>query len=294
LAAVRQRAQSHDNELDKKGAPQNRCLPYRSVFIWAMVILVVGQLVEEIRRMFSVPAGSSISEFRTMGIFPCVALYAVFRLLWSNDSSRKAQTQDVLVVAGMSVLGVLTTASATWIAAAGIAAYMLVSGGRDLQVRAAAVVLAALSVQQFWGRILFEAVSLPLLRAETAVVGALLQVTQPGSMWHDNVISTQSGHGIIVYPYCSSFHNVSLALLCWITVAKLKDLNWKISDYLVGALVICVMIVLNTGRLYLMALDIMSYRFWHSGMGADIFAVIASVSVLLLSLYGPRLFVMRS
>jgi len=48
------------------------------------------------------------------------------------------------------------------------------------------------------------------------------------------------------------------------------------------------MIAFNFARLYLMALDADSYDLWHEGAGAEIFAVGASLSVLLISLIGIR------
>ena len=73
------------------------------------------------------------------------------------------------------------------------------------------------------GRIFFDFFALPLLRAETAVVGTMLRMVRAGTEWRDNVISGPSGHGIVVYDYCSSFHNPSVDMLCWLTVRSLRD-----------------------------------------------------------------------
>ena len=107
-------------------------------------------------------------------------------------------------------------------------------------------------------------------------------------MWHDNIITLPNGHGIVLYPYCSSFHNVSLALLCWLTLTKLRHLNLRGYDFVVGGLAASTMMLLNTARLYLMALDVDNYHFWHDGAGFYIFEVGASISVLLLAMYGSR------
>ena len=76
--------------------------------------------------------------------------------------------------------------------------------------------LAALSIQQLWGHFIFELIAVPLLDAEPAVVVTLCQLVRTGTTWHDNIITMPSDHGIILYPYCSFFHNMSLALLCWV------------------------------------------------------------------------------
>jgi hypothetical protein len=42
-------------------------------------------------------------------------------------------------------------------------------------------------------------------------------------VWQGNVITGPSGFGIIVYSGRSSFHDLSLAMLCWLTVSKLRN-----------------------------------------------------------------------
>ena len=148
--------------------------------------------------------------------------------------------------------------------------------------------LAALTIQEYWGRIVFDLFTLPLLRAETAVVGTLVQAVRAGTVWQSNVISGPSGFGIIVYSGCSSFHNLSLAMLCWVTVSRLRNLDWRSRDLVTGGVIGITMIACNVARLCLMAWSLDFYEYWHNGLGAQIFAVGASVMVLVLSLYGSR------
>ena len=53
-----------------------------------------------------------------------------------------------------------------------------------------------------------------------------------------------------------------------------------------GGVVAATMILLNLARLCLMAWNIDLFRYWHDGMGAEIFAIGASLTILLISLYG--------
>jgi hypothetical protein len=47
-------------------------------------------------------------------------------------------------------------------------------------------------------------------------------------------------------------------------------------------------ILLNVIRLFLIAWDINLFHYWHDGVGAEIFAIGASLIILLISLYGSR------
>jgi exosortase/archaeosortase family protein len=191
-----------------------------------------------------------------------------------------------VLAAALSLLIFLPTSRMIWVAATGVAIYFWIFNGSDAKLRAAAIVLAALSVQELWGHVFFNLVALPLLRVETSAVGTILEAVRSGTVWQDNIITEPSGFGIVVYTGCSSFHNLSLAMLCWVTISRLRHQNWRRRDLVTGSLVAAAMILLNLARLCLMAWNIDLYHYWHDGLGADIFAIGASLAVLLISLYG--------
>jgi hypothetical protein len=261
-------------------------LPRRDVFIWVCAIVFLNQLFGVGRDMLSAPPEQMLSDLGAVGIFQFMAWYAVFRLLSSSDPAPIAQPRDVLIAAALCCFVFLPTTRLIWITASGIAVFCWFVSRGDPKLRAAGIVLAALSVQQFWGRIFFKMFALPILHAETAVVGSLMQAMRPGTMWQENVIVGPTGHGILVYDLCSSFHNLSVAALCWLTVRSLRNHSWQVRDTVTGAVVGVTMVLLNVTRLCLMAWDVDLYHYWHDGAGAQIFAVGASTAIFLISLYG--------
>jgi hypothetical protein len=151
--------------------------------------------------MSSASVGELISNLCAVGIFEYMACYAIFRFLVSSDRVQMAGGIDVLIVLALCLLVLLPHGQMIWIAAAGVAVYLLICSRGDLSMRRAGIVLAALSVQQYWGHFIFELIAVPLLDAETAVVGTLLQLARAGTTWHDNIITTLSGHGINLYHF---------------------------------------------------------------------------------------------
>lgn len=227
-------------------------------------------------------------DLDTLGFFQAFAWYAAFRLMAASNPAPVAQLSDILILLALCALLLFPT---TWIIWADLLFVAILGWGRgrgDQKLRAASIVLAALSFQQFWGRVVFGLFTLPLLRAETAVVGTILQALRTGTVWSDNVITGPSGHGIVVYTACSAFHNLSLAMLCWLAVSQLKSQDWNIRDLLTGWTVGVITIVCNVVRLCLMAWNPNLYDYWHSGEGAEIFSTGVSVVILFLSLYGSR------
>jgi hypothetical protein len=263
-------------------------LARRDVFIWAVAILFLNQMIAVVKEFPVASLEALFTDLGTVGIFQYMAWYAVLRLLVASDRITVARPQHVVIIAALCLLMFVPTSRMVWIAASGVAIYMWFSGALDAKLRAAGIVLAALSVQELWGRVLFSLIELPLLRAEAAIVGTTMSAAQPGTVWHDNFIMGPSGHGIVIIGPCSSFHNVSLAMLCWVTVSKLSHQNWRVRDFVTGGVIGITMILLNLARLFLMAWDRNLHEYWHGGPGSEIFAIGASLTILLISLYGAR------
>jgi exosortase/archaeosortase family protein len=258
------------------------------MFIWTIMIIFCNGLFLFAKEITTSSLETVVSDPRATGIFQYMAWFAIFRLLWASDPRSLAVRRDLLVTAALCLLVLLPTSRMIWIAALGVALYLVFFNGDEPKLRAAGTVLAGLSVQEFWGHLFFKLVSLPLLRAETAAVGTMLQVARPGTVWQENVITGPDGYGIVIYGGCSSFHNLSLAMLCWLTVSRLRHQNWRRRDFLIGGAVCGTIIVFNLIRLFLMAWDEDLFRYWHDGTGAEIFAIGASVTILLISLCGAR------
>ncbi len=262
--------------------------PRRDILIWVCAIIFMNQLFGVAKGASSASPEQLLTDLGAVGVFQIMAWYAVFRLLASSDPAPVAQLRDFLIAAALCCLVFVPSTRMIWVAVPGVAIFGWLFNGGDPKLRAAGIVLAALSVQALWGRIFFKLFALPLLRAETAVVGTVLQAVRAGTEWRDNVITGPSGHGIVVYDLCSSFHSLSVAVLCWVTVRSLQDRSWQVRDFVTGCVLGMTMVLFNMTRLCLMAWDANLYHYWHDGVGVQIFDIGASTTILLMSLYGSR------
>jgi exosortase/archaeosortase family protein len=263
-------------------------LPRRDLFLWVCAIIFLNQLLTAVNQLPLAAPGQALSDLAAFSVFQIMAWYAIFRLLASTDPRQVANMRDILIALALCLPLFLPTTRTIKVLALGTAIFFWIRGRGDPKLRAAGVVLGALTIQEYWGHIIFDLFALPLLRAETAVVGTLVQAARAGTVWQGNVITGPSGFGIVVYSGCSSFHNLSLAMLCWLTVSRLRNQDWRSRDLLIGCVIGATMIACNVTRLCLMAWNADLYEYWHNGLGAQIFAVGASVLALLLSLYGSR------
>jgi hypothetical protein len=165
---------------------------------------------------------------------------------------------------------------------------LLVRSQEDPDARAAGAVLLAIASHQLWAGVVFGLFAQEFVTFDAALVGHLVTWTVRGATQHDNIITVPGGHGIAVLEGCSSFSNVSTALLAWVALSKLERANWRTRDFAVAGATVLAQIGLNVGRMYLMAQSHGMFIYWHDGAGAQIYAAVASAAAVLISLVGTQ------
>ena len=264
----------------------------RELVFWLACIFVVNDIL-----FLSVhPAGGAlpladpveaiVHTLASKNVFHYLAWYAVFSLLLAADRGHSATLLDIGVVLSAALLNVLPFHLGTWLPATLVGLYLATVRPRDAKLAAAATVLLALAFNAYWGPKLFDLLAYYILRADAVFVGMLLSSTQPGMSWEGTIIGNPQGHNVFIYSPCSSFHNISLGLLCWVSLTKLVRTSWVRADLAIALLVCAAVIALNATRLYLMALSPEHYSYWHGGMGEQLIAWATTAVVLLISLWG--------
>jgi hypothetical protein len=170
------------------------------------------------------------------------------------------------------------------------AAYLLITHDGDRNLRAAGGVLLAISAHLVWGPILFQFFTPELLRADAALVGEILGSLRPDIIWSGTTFSAPSGHSIVLVGACSSFNNVSTAVLACATITMLTRTEWIPRDIVTVAIASVVMILINAARLCLLAWSGALLLFWHEGAGAQILGIAQTLIILLIAWWGaaPR------
>jgi hypothetical protein len=252
----------------------------RELFLWLASILCATVFVQTVAY-----GGASFTNLGKINAFQIIGWFAVLRLLFLQDSSFPVTRLDFWAAGLVGVINLLPAERTVWIAASLAAIHIYVQSGRGSNGRAAASVLAALCMQAIWGPTLFSLFSGYLLRADAMLVGVALDLTRSGFVWHDNVIAT-AGHSVEIYNPCSSFHNISLAALCWMSLTKLKRPVFIKSDFIFCAAACLTMIAFNAARLYVMSLSEDSFVYWHNGFGAEIFSMVATLVIATLCVWG--------
>jgi exosortase/archaeosortase family protein len=166
------------------------------------------------------------------------------------------------------------------------AAYLLLTHRGDRNLRAGGCVLLAMSTHLVWGPIIFLLVTPEVVQGDAFAVAGILKVLRPDIIWRDTTFYTPDGHGLILIGACSSFQNVSTALLACATVAMLSRTEWRSRDIITIALAALAMVFINTVRLCLIAWSGPLFKYWHDGYGVTIFIFSETVIVLLIAWRG--------
>jgi exosortase/archaeosortase family protein len=166
---------------------------------------------------------------------------------------------ELAIGVGFVLLVILPIGPLSWLAVAGLSLYIIIFTNIASSRRGAFILLAA-TVPMLWSRLLFQFFANAILRIDASLVGWILGTHRTG-----DIVEFADGSGVLVIlPGCSSLANVSLAILCWVTVSQLVDHKKSAYD-LVWCLMACLSVVaVNVTRISLMGLSQWHYATFHS------------------------------
>lgn len=271
-------------------AASARRLSQREVLFWAALAVCANlglhwlDLTSFAALLYSFPGANPIQWFAI-----CVILWH----LWRMPPDRVATERDI-AVAGMVLLLVLASSLLAYRGFVGLVATLasvwLFRGARgSVHLRAAATVLLALAVHVVWGPILFRYFMPVILWADAGVAQAIIAIAGPAiENGAGHTFAGAGTHVVALVGACSSFNNVSLAVLGFVSVVMMQRSSWVRADLGWVLVLSMIMIALNGLRILLLARSSQSYQFWHEGAGVEIFGFGQGALILAVSLFAAH------
>lgn len=254
---------------------------------WAASVFFARYLADGIRDLWR-GSDASLGHLANLGIFQFLAWFAVLYLVARGGEMRRSSGADLAVPCLISLAALLPDGNAAWVGLSVLAAYAFCAFAQDRYLRAAAIVMLALATQLFWGRILFELVAFQIEIADAKLAAGLLSLLHQPVTLQDNLIGT-GNHQIVIYEACTSFHNISIAMLAWVTITKLARRDWRRRDLATAAILVAATVAMNSLRLFLMASSAPGrLDFWHVGLGAQLINASLSALITGICLWGLR------
>ncbi|MGH1587922.1 hypothetical protein ACRBEV_05650 [Methylobacterium phyllosphaerae] len=130
-----------------------------------------------------------------------------------------------------------------------------------------------LSIHELWGKLLFK---LTYQLIEVIEVGLIYKI---GLLIYSHIeidgtsLSIRDDWSIVVVEGCSSFHNLSLAVLIWLSILKIAEQSAGRAAFRALAVSACLVIAINVARILAMLPSREAYSFWHDGNGSSLVAL---------------------
>lgn len=172
----------------------------------------------------------------------------------------------------------------TWVGLTGLSLYFLATRWGNPSIRNVFFLLLALCFSALWSRMIFRFFMDFILK-----VDAYLVATMMNRPFSDNLIAAADGRTMLqVLEGCSSFSNMSLALLGWICARSYYGTRGFLRSVGFVALSCTVVVLINTVRIGLIALYPDLYDLLHGSVGAGFASMAISLSIAGISLWGAR------
>jgi exosortase/archaeosortase family protein len=259
------------------------------LFLWVAACLFVNQAV----LLIHVGSFSQlVTDLENQNLVYWFGCYVVLFRLHASGRRERASPYDwcfaLTMLCAVLVSSFIAYRFAIGFLASAMGLYLLALYRADEQLKSAGTVLLALSAHLAWGPILFLLVTPELLRADAALVGGLLMLVNPAIVWTGTTFQSAGGHTISIVGACSSFENLSTALLACAAAAMFVRTRWTRRDIAAMVVASVAMVFLNAMRLCLLAWNTASYQFWHEGQGAPLYGCLTSIVMLLIAFWSAR------
>lgn len=148
-----------------------------------------------------------------------------------------------------------------------LGAWELLRRPRDVDYRAGMIVFIAVGARELWVATAMKALSPWLLHIDAVLTRTTLGLLGHPAIVTGNLIKTDEGMVLAVLMSCSSFANISLALLTWLVLTRWLRPDFRRRDLASALLVTLAVILINLTRLTIMGLGPLAYAVAHGEIG---------------------------
>ena len=200
------------------------------------------------------------------------------------DKSGGMDLADLAVAMVLLLIIALPIGATSWLAVTMLSLYVLLFTQATESQHRGAVILLAATVPMLWSRLIFDLFANFILGVDASLVGWMLGTHRSGNMVE---FADHSGT-LVVFPACSSLANVSLALLCWVTISASVRHEWRALDVFWCLLACSSVVAVNVIRISLMGLSSAHYHMLHTPLADIVSNIIILVLIVAISVLGVR------
>jgi hypothetical protein len=211
------------------------------------------------------------------------ATYSLF-----SCSNRQLTISDKFS-AGIVLLALMyPVATVSWLITGLAALYWRSEINSNQLVRSALAVFAFVAFRDPLASVALKLLATPLLNGDAILTANVMSVLGGNISRTGNLITNSEGHQLMILTGCTSYTNLSIALLAWFSWTQ-ASVGAVISRHWVAAgLVVVTIVAINITRLALMGVGPDFYRFIHDGAGTVIVEAFMILATLFIANWGCR------
>lgn len=256
-----------------------------------MLWVVGGVLLNALLHVVDASSGHAfVRSLLSLNIFLIFAGFVVVRRIVLSDAAVEVGASGLAfgatVMLAVCVTGLAGYRADVGLAASVVAIYILVCCRSDGHLRAAGVTLLALSINLVWAPMVAQVVMPEILWLDAVVVSTMLRAANIAFVQKGASFFMADDHTLNLVAACSSFGNLSMAMLSFAAAVMALRTRLVQRDLVVMGLVCLTMILFNAVRICLFALGPEQHAYWHDGEGAPIIALVTTTFVMLASFAG--------
>ena len=226
-------------------------------------------------------AGAFFTSFGISSIVWGACIAGMFLIL--RDRTLGVRSFEIFLGAGFIFLVILPIGALSWLAVTALSIYILVSTDVSTSRRGAFILLAA-TVPVLWSRLLFHFFANYILAVDASLVSWLLGTRRTG-----NLVGFADNSGqLVIFSPCSSLANVSLAVLCWVTLSQLVGYRKSGNGFFWCLLACAAVVAVNVTRMTILGLSEWHYAAFHNEWGDTVANIIMISLVVGICVLGVR------
>ena len=212
------------------------------------------------------------------------ACFAALSLVLRKTGDEAVKTVDGFLGFAVLFLVAVPIKELSWFALAALALYVIWTSQAGSTMRRGALIFLAITVPMCWGPLSLHAFAQPFLWTDALFVSNLIGTEQTG-----NLVKFADGSGYFqIFPACSSYHNMSLAFLAWISASQFVERKWSPMDLVWCLLAALSVFAVNVTRIGLIGLYRDHFETIHGPFGSTVADCLSLSLILAICLLGVR------
>lgn len=260
--------------------------------LWLYATLIIGlanAVISPISKMV-IEHGTyhALSLFGGISLIVWFAIGVSFYIVHRNIKNIKLSTIDKFICALCITLCFVPSSLISWVSLCGLSFYFGIRHKKNTALYSGFLLLFFVALRIPLIQFCMSVFSSPLLNFDAFLVTKLLYFFDPVVFAQDNIIHTSKSYSLAIMTGCSSFDNMSLAIILWLTLIQIKGGINRVSMLYHSIILAISVIIINISRLSLMAMYKNLYEFFHADTGLMVLEIIILSTAYLVASISQR------